>query len=152
MLGLVVAGMLAGCFPQESPVPTESAAPSTTPSPGETEDPGLPGGAILRPGESAAANKLFFEKIIGEFYAANGKSTGQALVDHLVGGGFDKADMEVTYDATEIGLASDSLLVSVRIEGECLIAQLRPDTVTTALTSVLGTGRCMVGATRPIDW
>ena len=54
---------------------------------------------------------------------------------------------------TAIGEQADSVIFSVRFQGECLIGQIfqaRHGTATRA--PILGTGTCLVGATRPIDF
>lgn len=130
------------------PVPTqsESASPSASATPTPKPDP------ILRPDSSAAANKQFFDFVNKNFNAANGMSNGQAIIDNLVANGFVKADMEVTYDTTAIEIPADSIVFSVRIKGECLIGQFSAAGYTSLQAPLLGTGRCLVGVTRPIDW
>jgi hypothetical protein len=144
----VTAATLAGCVGDPMPVPTESA---DSPSPSSSSTP-RPGGAVLRPGESAAANQQFFDKVNSEFRAANGISTSRAIVDNLVAAGFVKADMEVTPDRTAINIAADSIVVSVRIDDECLVGQFGAAGYTGVLTPTLGSGKCLVGVTLPIDW
>ena len=146
-LALVAVLALAGCAP-------------TTPAPVPTVEETLePGDAVtnsanpeLRPGESAAANKQFFDFVNSGFIAANGKSDGKSIIDNLIAAGFDKQDMEVTPDRTSIDLEADSIIFSVRIEGECLIGQSSGTGYHSELAPLLGTGGCLVGTTRPIDW
>jgi hypothetical protein len=137
---------LTGCV-AETPMPT----PTSTPSPSASSEPEAPT-AILRPGESAAANAQYFDLVNGEFYTRNGRSNSRSIVDHLVAAGFEKVDLEITADTTPTGRAADSIVFSVRIEGECLIGQFGPNGYTSSIESLLGTGSCLVGQTLPIDW
>ena len=147
-LTAVAALVLSGCAastPEPDPTPTGSA--STTPEPEAS-----PSGPILRPGEAAAANRQFFDLLNTDYFEANGKGDGRSIVDNLIDNGFSKQDMEVTPDSTHIGLAADSIVVSVRIKGECLLGQFTPDNYVSSIEPLLGTGGCLVGKTRAIDW
>lgn len=153
VLALVVAalatGVLAGCVSEgEMPVPTYSPSSSPSPSPTATPEPD----PEYRADGTAAQNQRFFDHVNGQYQASNGMGSGQTIVDNLVAQGFDKAAMEVTYDSTAIGLVADSIIVSVRIGEECLIGQFSAAAYSGIRAPVLGTGRCLVGDTRPIDW
>jgi hypothetical protein len=145
-----VAIALTGCIGDKPmPVPTSSGSSSSsatsTPEPTET----IP---ILRPEGNAAANKQFFDYVNKKFNAANGMSSGQAIIDNLVASGFVKTDMEVTFDTTALEIPADLIVFSVRIKGECLIGQFDASGYTSLQAPLLGTGACLVGTTRPIDW
>ena len=129
------------------PVPTASESASATPSPSAT-----PKRPLLHPESGAAANKQFFDLINKEFFAAYGMADGASIINNLVANGFAKADMEVTYDTTALDIPVDSIVFSVRIKGECLIGQLSAAGYAGIQAPLLGTGRCLVGTTRPIDW
>ncbi|MGV8912398.1 MAG: DUF6993 domain-containing protein [Rhodoglobus sp.] len=147
-LTLAAALALSGCVastPEPTATPTSEA--SSTPEPEVTNT-----GPILRPGEAAAANRQFFDLINSDYHAANGRGDSRSIVDNLVANGFAKQDMEVTPDNTAIGLAADSIVVSVRIKGECLLGQFTPDNFVSSIEPLLGTGGCLIGKTRPIDW
>lgn len=145
---VAVAGVtLAGCAVTGDPMPVPTSEPSSSPTGGAVErDP------VLRPGQSAAVNQQFFDFINEKYASANGMGDGRTIVDNLVASGFEKADMEVTPDTTAINLAVDSIIVSVRINDECLIGQFSPSGYTGIVGPLLGTGRCLVGETRAIDW
>lgn len=148
----VVAAVLAltacvGDDPKPMPVPTTSQSASPTPTPSET--PKIP---ILRPGGSAAANHQFFDYVNQALHATSGMSDGRTIVDNLVNNGFVKSDIEVTFDTTALEIAVDSIQVSVRIQGECLVGGFSPVAYTSIKAPLLGTGKCLVGSTRPIDW
>ena len=136
---------LTGCMGGQT-LPTPTGSPSTSISPTNLPNP------VLRPGYTAAANKQFFDFVNGEFYAANGKSDGRTIIDNLVAQGFRKQDMEVTFDTTPTNKAVDSIIFSVRVKGECLIGQFGPGGYTATIAPLLGTGGCLVGRVRPIDW
>lgn len=139
---------LAGCV-QGPPAPTPTTAPTPSSSPTSVTNELNP---VLRPGASAAANQQFFDATNQALQAAAGKSDGRTIVDNLVNAGFVKADMEVTYDSTALGIAADSIIVSVRIGDECLVGQFAPSYYRGDLLPLLGTGKCLVGLQRPIDW
>ena len=86
--------------------------------------------------------------------AADDDAGGRAFVDALTAAGFDKASMQVTADATTIGDPADSIQFSVLVAGECLVGQYGPKSegYHGAVRPALGTGGCLVGRTRPIDW
>ena len=143
---LLVTALAGGVPGAPMPVPTyePTGTASATPAPDATPE--------LRPGESASANKPFFDKVAGDFLFSNGMGDGRAAIDNLVAAGFTKEDMQVTPDTTALGIAVDSLIFSVRIKNECLIGQYSALGYTSIIAPVLGTGACLVGTTRPIDW
>ncbi|MBH0083110.1 hypothetical protein [Salinibacterium sp. SWN167] len=145
-LTLAAAVALSGCV-AETPEPTATPTASTTPAPEASET-----APMLRPGENAVANRQFFDQINTEYFEANGRGDGRTIVDNLIDNGFEKQDMEITADTTAIGLAADSIVVSVRIKGECLLGQFAPDNYASSIEPLLGTGGCLVGKTRAIDW
>lgn len=147
-LAAVVASLaLTGCTTQGAPAPTytPSAAPTV---PGEE----APASPTHKPGEPAEANLPYFDEVNSRLFAEQGMADGRVIVDTLAAAGFDKAAMEVGYDSTEIGLDVDTINFSVKIGEECLVGQFVPAAYTGAVTSVLGSGTCLVGQTRPIDW
>jgi len=140
-----------GCVAKNpAPVPTYTPARSESPTP--TGTPTAPADPVLRPGGSAIANQAYFMFVNSRFFATRGMSDGRSIVDNLVAAGFVKQDMELTPDQTSIGVAADSIIVSVRIKSSCLIGQFAASGYTDTLAPVLGTGGCLVGTTRPIDW
>lgn len=144
-------GVLSGCItpaPEPMPVPTSSSSASSTPTPSD-EPERIP---ELRPDGSAAANHQYFDYLNQAYWDAYGKGTGTDIVTNLANNGFIKADMEITFDNTAINIPADSIVVSVRIKGECLVGQFGPNKYTSVLAPLLGTGKCLVGVTRPIDW
>lgn len=148
----VAVGMLgSGCAPG-APMPVPTYTPVTNPAAPATSTAAAPADPVLRPGGSALANREFFTFVNSRFFAAQGKSDGRSIVDNLVTAGFTKRDMDVTPDETSIGVPADSIIVSVRIKSSCLIGQFAASGYSDTIAPVLGTGGCLVGATRPIDW
>ena len=130
---------------------TPTPVPVITPDPTSSAS-AAPTVPVLRPGDTAAANQQFFDATNQAFYAANGKSDGKSIIDNLVAAGFRKQDMEVTPDQTSIGDAADSIIFSIRVKGECLIGQFSAAGYHSTIGPILGTGGCLVGTTRPIDF
>ncbi|CAN5256387.1 hypothetical protein BH11ACT4_BH11ACT4_21320 [soil metagenome] len=147
VVGTLAIAALAGCTPgKPTPVPTytPSASASGTPAPEAAP--------VLRPGDTAEANKEFFDAVNTAFYAAHGKADGKSIIDNLVAAGFRKQDMEVTPDTTSIGDAVDSIVFSVRVKGKCLVGQFNGAAYHGIVGPILANGGCLVGTTRPIDW
>ena len=122
---------------------TPSATPDATPNP-----------LVFAPEKSAADNFDYFTSLADAVVAADSNAGGRAFIDALAAGGFDKAAMQVTPDTTTVDLAADSVQFSVTLNGECLIGQYGPASggLHSTVAPLLGTGRCLVGATRQIDW
>jgi len=142
---LAVTLLVAGCAPiEEQPSPTESTAPSPTATP--EPDPELVEGG------TAGQNRPFFEFVLNGMLERNPEPSSQTVVNSLVTSGFDKTAMQVTADTTPVGQRADSILVSVLIDGQCLIGQIIDAELSTELADVLGTGQCLIGRTLSIDW
>ncbi|WP_308799616.1 DUF6993 domain-containing protein [Agromyces silvae] len=138
---------LTGCSfgdAQPSPSPTQTAAPTEAP----------PAPPEFHPDLSATENLPFFDSVNQSVVAADPNAGGRAFIDALVAAGFDKAAMQVTADRTTIDEAADSVQFSVAFQGECLVGQYGPKSggYHGAVRPILGTGTCLVGQTRPIDW
>ena len=136
VLGLAVAG----CTASEAPPPDASASASPA------------GPPAFVPGGSAGDNKPWFDHVNASTLEQHPTASSRELVDGLVAGGFDKRDMEVTFDRTNVDLEADYIIVSVKIGEECLIGQRGPRGYTSEITAPLGTGKCLIGHTQPIDW
>lgn len=149
IVGLSLVGC-AGASP--APTQTSAASPSATPDATPTAEPAPE--PTLAPGLSASENLDYFDYLSRGVLRADKAAGGRAFVDALIAGGFDKKEMEVTFDRTQADLAADSIQFSVRINGDCLIGQNGPatDGYHSMVADVLGTGTCLVGGTRQIDW
>lgn len=134
---------LSGCAEAPEPTPVPTATPTTSAPPPDPE---------IDLGGSADDNLPFFDLINTDLIAAGGALDGRAFIDNLVAAGYPKTDMEVTPDRTAINLAADNIQFAVRINGTCLIGQYGNVGYVSTTADLLSTGRCLVGATRPIDW
>ena len=134
---------LAGCVdaPVPTPTPTSAGAPSTAPADPEIDLDG-----------SATQNRAYFDEVNNALVSAGGALDGRAFIDNLVAAGYPKSDMEVTSDRTAINGAADNIQFAVRLNGTCLIGQYGNIGYASTTADLLSTGRCLVGATRPIDW
>lgn len=112
--------------------------------------------AVYDPAGGAAGNEAYFARIAKEYAESNAEFTGVALVNKFAEAGFDKANMQVSFDKTKINLDADALFLAVRFQSECLIAQIgraKRDYVTFRAPTVGGSQmRCLIGDTRKIDW
>ena len=126
-----------------------SASASSAPTPAPTTAPTPVG---VDPAAGAAANDPVARAALEPLLAEDPRPGGRAIVDALAAAGFDKAAMEVTADATPLGNPTDAVLFAVRLGEECLLGQVDGAGLTTSAQPVLGTGRCLVGTTRSIDW
>jgi hypothetical protein len=139
---------LVSCAPTPAPQPTATESSPATTSP-------TPSGPVLLPEGTAEDNLPLFTATAEGVWATDARGAGRSYIDALVAAGFDRADMQVTQDASTVGNAAESLQFSVRWgEQECLIGQVGPSTgqVVTAVMPQLAEGRCLIGTTRPIDW
>jgi len=103
-------------------------------------------------GGTAEQNLDYFVFRLEALVAQEPQPSSRQLVDTLVVAGFDQAVMEVTADVTPLGSRTDSILVAVRLDEQCLIGQVVDGRAVTDVSDVLGTGECLVGRTLSIDW
>ena len=140
----IAALALAGCV--EAPVPTP------TPTSTQSSGPSAPAEPEIDLDGSANENLPYFDAVNVALINAGGDLDGRAFIDNLVAAGYPKSDMEVTADRTAINGAADNIQFSVRLNGTCLIGQYGNVGYASTTGQLLSTGRCLVGATRPIDW
>nr|WP_208379942.1 hypothetical protein [Microbacterium endophyticum] len=148
-LGVVVVGCTA-TEPTPSGTATTSAVATSEPAASPTEEPA----PTLVPDGTADENLPFFAQIVQDVWAGPDSVSGRAYIDALSSAGFDKGSMQVTQDMTTVGNAAESIQFSVLIGEDCLVGQVGPATgqAVTVVLPVLGTGTCLLGDTRPIDW
>nr|WP_246081331.1 hypothetical protein [Homoserinimonas aerilata] len=144
---LLCAGLLAGCTPAAEPAPTGTPKPSAS-----IEASVAPPPPELVVDGTASDNLPFFVATVDEHLDAGGSGDGRSFIDALVAAGFDKSAMQVTPDATPTGGAVDSVLFSVSFGADCIIGQWGPGGFSHSVAPALGTGACLVGTTRAIDW
>ncbi|MDP9027988.1 MAG: hypothetical protein M3N46_10645 [Actinomycetota bacterium] len=141
----IVVVALAGCVPT-APIPTKTAAAPTSSASATPEAP------TIDLAGTAGQNQAYFDAVNQKFIAAGGDLGGRPFIDDLVKAGYPKVAMEVTPDRTSVNLAADNIQFSIRFGTTCLIGQYGNIGYASTITTVLGTGRCLVGTTRPIDW
>jgi hypothetical protein len=144
-LAAAAAIALAGCVPTE-PMPTPTGSGSPTPTPTPTVAP------TFVPNGTVEENYEFFRYLVEKMYFDLGKNDGAQYINMLTNYGFDRTTMEVTYNETAIGEQADSIIFSVRYGGECFIGQIFNPTWVASRAPILGTGTCLIGVTRPIDF
>lgn len=147
---------LTGCSPDAPTGPTASPPPASNPSPGETTDPAEPSEPAVPEefivGGSADDNAPVLQGVLERLADQAGeRPAGRAAATAAIDAGFERDAMEVTADTTPLGLATDAVTLAVRIQDDCVVAELRGTTVTTLVTPVLSTGRCLVGAPVSLD-
>ncbi|WP_368496735.1 hypothetical protein [Herbiconiux sp. A18JL235] len=152
LLTALLAAGLAGCVggggddveqTAGAPAPSGSAPATSAPS---TE------AAVLVPGGSAADNQPFFDQVNRALIASNPDAGGVEITSNLRDNGFDIAAMQVTVDTTTVGVEADSVQFSVKWGDDCLIGQYGRGEYASMVAPALGTGACLIGQTRPIDW
>ena len=146
--GLVLVLALAACTTAPDPGPT--ARPTSTPSGSATPTPEPD--PVLVPTGDAEANLPYFDLVNKRLLDTVPTPNGQQLVENLVAAGFAKADMEVTPDTTVGSEAASTIQFSVRANGSCLIGQTGAAGYNALAAPLLGTGKCLVGKTRAIDF
>ena len=140
----LLAVTLTGCVEAPIPTPTPTSTGTATPAPPADPEIDLEG--------SADDNLAYFDFVNKRLMDEGGVLDGRDFIDSLVAAGYPKADMEVTNDRTAINGAADNIQFSVRLNGTCLIGQYGNVGYASTTADVLSTGRCLVGATRTIDW
>jgi hypothetical protein len=148
--GAAIVVGVTGCTASPSP----TATPEPRPTPTATAAPPQAVVSTLRPELSAGENLAFFDSVNLGVVAANPEAGGRDFIDALISAGFDTSQMEVTADRTTVDLQADSVQFAVLFQGECLVGQYGPASggYHSAVRPALGTGGCLVGQTRPIDW
>ncbi|WP_341957353.1 hypothetical protein [Microbacterium sp. LWH13-1.2] len=141
--------LLTSCGPTASPTPAPTDAGV---SPRPTETPAAP--AFVADG-TAEDNLPLFAAVTEQVWGSGQNVSGRAYIDALIAAGFDRAAMQVTQDVTTVGNPAESIQFSVRWgDADCLVGQVGPSTgaPVTAVLPQLAEGRCLIGATRAIDW
>jgi hypothetical protein len=149
----LLVGALAGCSALGLPSgPAGSAGPSPVPSASASSTDSAAAQPVLVAGGTAKENRQLFDAVSSGVIAADPSAEGRAFVDALVAAGFDKAALEVTDDTTAIGRHADAVQFAVRASDGCIIGERSASGYASLVAPVLGTGRCLVGKTRAIDW
>ncbi|WP_229715509.1 DUF6993 domain-containing protein [Subtercola lobariae] len=148
-----LAGALAACTSTPGPAPASSTSATSTSVSGTPTPTATP---VLVPGGTAAENLAYFDYVnsqtISTAAAQNQTAGGVAFTSALRTGGFAIADMQVTPDITTVGVKADSIQFSVAMKGQCLVGQYGFGQYHSLVAPLLGTGKCLIGDTRAIDW
>lgn len=146
---LALGTMLAGCT-TATPTPVASAT-SVAPTAGAS---GVPTAApTFGATASTPVARTHFDAVVQNLLKTDPQPHGRDVIDALVAGGFAKSAMQLTPDQTTTGRASDSIEFSVLWRSkDCLVGQVGAGGYGSTSAPVLGTGRCLVGTTRAIDW
>jgi hypothetical protein len=148
VLAVALTAALAAC--QSPPDWTATpVTPSSTPTAPATEVPAL---STWDEAAGVEANRVLVDTTLQAVMEADGEPGGRELVDALEGVGVPRESLEVTADATAIGRAVDTVQVAARVGESCVVGQVQAGQYRSAVTDLLGTGRCLVGITRAIDW
>ena len=158
-LGTILACVaLAGCGTSATGTAPMSSShgqtPSTSPSAAMDPTPGSTPAAEaqLVPAGTARENLAYFNQVNKVFLGGQASAGGRAIIDNLVAAGFDKSAMQVTPDKTVNGHPADSVQFSVLLDKECLVGQFGGGQYGSVVAPMLGTGACLIGKTRPINW
>ncbi len=142
---------LAGCA-TSAPTPTTSVVTPTTPAAVASPSAAASAAPTIDLTGTAGQNQAYFDEVNRKFIAAGGDLAGRPFIDNLVKAGFPKGAMELTPDRTTVNAAADNIEFSVRFGSTCLIGEYGNIGYASTVTKLLGTGKCLVGTTRPIDW
>ena len=137
---------LSACTAPPAAAPTPSGSASASPTPTAEPDP------VLDPAGDSEANLDYFDFVNRRLLETEPTPSGQQIVESLVAAGFAKADMEITPDTTVGSEAADAIQFSVRINGSCLVGQTGAAGYNAIAEPLLGTGKCLIGKTRAIDF
>lgn len=107
-------------------------------------------------GGTAEENLPYFTEVLRTYSKGTGAIKGKSIVNAVAKSGFKKKYMQVSFDKTKTDLDADSIYVSVRVAGDCLIGQLVTEDRSFAaqVEPVVGPKEnlCLIGETRDIDW
>jgi len=140
-----VAVTLAACASNEMPVPstTASSTPSATAKPRNSPK-------LIVDG-TPKQNLPYFLSIMNAAYeSSSGADTAsEEMAAYLVNAGFDGASMQISENATALGLVPDAKYVSTIFNGECLVGTWGSSLTapTAVVLPVLPQGGCLLGGT-----
>ncbi|MFS0893636.1 DUF6993 domain-containing protein [Microbacterium sp. 179-I 3D3 NHS] len=152
---VLVTAFAAVVVPLSACTSSPAGPPSPSPAVATPSPDAAPSAPSFDPDGTAEDNLGIFRHVAEEIWATDQRGSGRAYIDALTAAGFDRGAMQVTQDRSTVGNPAESLQFSVRWGAEeCLIGQVGPSTgqVVAAVMPQLAEGRCLIGATRPIDW
>ena len=145
-IAVVLVASLTGCAPERGSILDPE--PTSTPGPAPSYAP------AFDPNGGASGNQAYFDLVNRATIDLDDNRIpgGKKFINALVAAGFPKTGMEVTPDRTAINLAADNIQFSVLLGEECLIGQQGNIGYNSTVQPVLGSGKCLVGVTRKINW
>lgn len=72
----------------------------------------------------------------------------EQIASAIKSAGFVSQDIEISNDTTPTGLDVDAMEAAVRVDGKCLVGQVRSGEATVASLPLLASGHCFVGDQR----
>lgn len=146
-LTVTIIASLTGCALLSGPEPAHPQR--SAPPPPETVPVYVVGG-------SAAENQSIFTEVLRDFSESEAEILGRPVVDALIDVGFERENLQVSFDRTKTDLYVDSIFVAARFTDECLVGQLATKDRTFAVEFMTAVGPnndiCLIGETREIDW
>ncbi|WP_027479002.1 DUF6993 domain-containing protein [Gryllotalpicola ginsengisoli] len=149
LVALGVAASLAACTSADDrastqPTPSEWSYGSSTSTASASA---TPAPATFDPKASAAANRAFFDSVNRKTLSGHPTASGKSVTRALVAAGFPSSALEVSASKTSANLEPGSILVAVKLHGQCLIGQWGSavDGYHSTVAKPLATGKCLVG-------
>ena len=144
-----VALTLSSCSLGGMPVPSDGAPGSPSASASAMAKPR--NAPKLIPDGTPKENLPYFLSIMNTAYqnSTDADTTSEEMAAYLVNAGFDAGTMQISENATALGLNPDAKYVAVEFNGECLVGTWGSSmsTPTAILLPVLPQGGCLLGGT-----
>ncbi len=142
-----VALSISSCSSGLMPVPSDSASGSASPSASAGAKPR--NAPTLDPKGTPKENLPYFLSIMNTAYqnSTDADTTSEEMAAYLANAGFDASTMQISENATALGLNPDAKYVSVVFNGECLVGTWGSSmmTPTAIVLPVLPQGGCLIG-------
>ena len=136
-----------------------SFAPMPVPSNGSSGSPSASASSLAKPRNAPKLiadgtpkeNLPYFLFILNTAYqnSTDANTTSEEMAAYLANAGFDTSTIQISENATALGLNPDSKFVSVIFNGECLVGTWGSSMTTPTVTvlPVLPQGGCLLGGT-----
>ena len=136
-----------------------SFAPMPVPSNGSSGSPSASASSVAKPRNAPKLiadgtpkeNLPYFLFILNTAYqnSTDANTTSEEMAAYLANAGFDTSTIQISENATALGLNPDSKFVSVIFNGECLVGTWGSSMTTPTVTvlPVLPQGGCLLGGT-----
>jgi len=136
-----------------------SFAPMPVPSNGSSGSPSASASSVAKPRNAPKLiadgtpkeNLPYFLFILNTAYqnSTDANTTSEEMAAYLANAGFDTSTIQISENATALGLNPDSKFVSVIFNGECLVGTWGSSmsTPTATVLPVLPQGGCLLGGT-----